>query len=86
VQLRLLEEKLQESEMRSRELEKQVASVGEGVSLESRHKLRYHIFFLWVVCIIMCYVDSIAHLLVASGNPWWRLEEGVVMVLRICVT
>ncbi|CAM6026903.1 unnamed protein product [Sphagnum balticum] len=38
--LRLLEEKLQESEMRSRELEKQVASVGEGVSLESRHKLR----------------------------------------------
>jgi hypothetical protein len=40
VQLRLLEEKLQESEMRSRELEKQVASVGEGVSLESRHKLR----------------------------------------------
>ncbi|CAK9876952.1 unnamed protein product [Sphagnum jensenii] len=38
--LRRLEEKLQESEMRSRELEKQVASVGEGVSLESRHKLR----------------------------------------------
>jgi hypothetical protein len=53
--------------------------------LESRHKLRYHIFFLWVVCIIMCYVDSIAHLLVASGNPWWRLEGGVVIVLRICV-
>ncbi|CAM6049545.1 unnamed protein product [Sphagnum compactum] len=34
--LRLVEEKLAEKETRSRELEKQVASLGEGISLESR--------------------------------------------------
>jgi hypothetical protein len=43
--------------------------------LESRHKLRYHIFFLRVVCIIMCYVDSVAHLLVASGTLGGALKE-----------
>ncbi|CAK9211039.1 unnamed protein product [Sphagnum troendelagicum] len=34
--LRLVEEKLAEKDTRSRELEKQVASLGEGISLESR--------------------------------------------------